>query len=221
MIHARARDKDEPLPPPRPELQSKLIALKIMLNSTAIILIVVLTLPVNSVDLTVEVSATGTDVVLATVSRLESAQIFASDNRLLRRIAFVETDDGLQPEETSIDRGGIWRVDYAQFQQTTTNASLEEKRADVAAAFPEVDWGATVWEDLSKPLWSALAARLVLFLAETSAATGEIPGASDIEGQALFWRDVYNSDGDTAEFERRVYLLIEEESKSQPQCSFV
>ena len=192
-----------------------------MLNSTAIILIVVLTLPADSVDLTVEVSATGTDVVLATVSRLESAQIFASDNRLLRRIAFVETDDGLQPEETSIDRGGIWRVDYAQFQQTTTNASLEEKRADVAAAFPEVDWGATVWEDLSKPLWSALAARLVLFLAETSAATGEIPGASDIEGQALFWRDVYNSDGDTAEFERRVYLLIEEESKSQPQCSFV
>ena len=191
-----------------------------MLNSTAFILIVVLTLPVDSVDLTVVVSATGTDVVLATVSRLESAQIFASDNRLLRRIAFVETDDGLQPEETSLDQGGIWRVDYARFQQTTTNASLAEKRADIAAAFPEVgDWGATVWEDLSKPLWSALAARLVLFLAETSAATGEIPGASDIEGQALFWRDVYNSDGDTAEFERRVYLLIEEESKAAQPSS--
>ena len=176
----------------------------------------------GSVDLTVVVSATGTDVVLATVSRLESAQIFASDNRLLRRIAFVETDDGLQPE-TSLDQGGIWRVDYARFQQTTTDASLAEKRADVAAAFPEVgDWGEALWEDLSKPLWSALAARLVLFLAETSASTGEIPGASDIEGQALFWRDVCNSDGDTAEFERMVYLLIEEESKAaQPQYSFM
>ena len=179
-----------------------------------LVLVAILTLPVDSVDLTVERFAAETDAVLATISRLESAQIFPSDNRLLRRIAFVETDDG-QMQETALEKGGIWNVDNAQFNQTTADASLGVKRTDIATAFPEVgDWGETAWEDLSKPLWSALAARLVLFLAENSSTEG-IPGASDIESQAQFWRDAYNSNGDTAKFERRVYLLIEEESKAQ------
>ena len=206
-----------------------------------IVLCVLLTLALSvagAVDLTVENFATGTDVVLATVSRLESAQIFASDNRLLRRISYVETDDGRRPpplaqfsgsgsseqdqlsplglsrtaRQSSLTYGGIWNVDSASFDRTITDEALVEKRAEVATAFPEVgDWRKVVWEDLSRPLWSALAARLVIFLAENST---EIPAASDVPGQALFWRNVYNNDGDPAEFERRVNSLIEEESKA-------
>lgn len=182
--------------------------------STFIILVMVavLGLPVESVDLTVEDFAAGTDVVMAAVSRLEYAQIFPSDSRLLRRIASVETDDGLRPP-TSLAQGGIWNVNNSLFQQTLTDDLLSEKRTEIAASFPEVGhWGEVVWEDLSKPLWSALAARLILFN------ISEIPSASDLAGQATFWKNFYNDDGDTAEFERKVQELIKEESKALAPC---
>ena len=200
--------------------------------------LVVLLIPLlEAVDLTVEPGATGTEVVHATISKLESAQIFGSDRRLLRRIAYVETEDGLNPplvppeegsgseqsslalspaesratRDTSLNYGGIWKVDRSVFQSTITDEFLAEKRAEIAGAFPEVgEWEEVVWEDLNRPLWSALAARLLLLLAENST---EIPSASDVTGQAVFWRDFYNSERDTSEFERRVSSLIEEESK--------
>ena len=181
-----------------------------MAYSAVILALLAILLPstLAVVDLTLEAGATGTDVVLATISRLESADIFPSDRRLLRRIAYVETDDG----QSSHSHGGIWSVDQALFQATKANESLAGKRADIAAAFPEVgDWEKVRWEDLAKPLWSALAARLVLCLVTSDSAT-EIPSASDVQGQALFWKEFYNSEGDVAEFERRVYLVIEEES---------
>lgn len=47
-----------------------------------------------AVDRTMEEEAVGADVVVATISKIESANAFPSDKRLLRKIAFVETADG-------------------------------------------------------------------------------------------------------------------------------
>ena len=184
------------------------------------IVALLLTLSARAIDLTIESGAFGTDVVLATISKLEAAQIFESDMRLLRRIAYVETDDGrVAPADGSSSgqdahssTSNIWNVDNINFLRTTTDMILADKRMEIAAKFPEVgEWEFVVWEDLSRPLWSALAARLVLLLAENITM---IPSTDDIAAQALFWKNYYNDDGDVAEFERRVGELEDEESKA-------
>lgn len=45
-------------------------------------------------DLTIVPEASGTDVVFATISRIQQANIFPDDQRLLRRVAYAETRDG-------------------------------------------------------------------------------------------------------------------------------
>ena len=188
-----------------------------------------------TVDLTVEEGAVGTQVVLATIAKLEAAQVFSSDKRLLRRIAYVETADGEETASSSgngedellpfgdgaasrratrqsatTGNGGIWSVNSLDFHRTKLEESLANKRGEIAAAFPEIaDWELVEWEDLNKPLWSALAARLVILLAENIT---DIPTSSDIHGQAVFWKIYYNTDGDISEFESEVATLTDAES---------
>ena len=49
----------------------------------------------QSIDLTTVPETAGIDVVFASVSRIQQANIFPDDNRLLRRVAFAETRDGI------------------------------------------------------------------------------------------------------------------------------
>ena len=49
----------------------------------------------QSIDLTTVPETSGIDVVFASVSRIQLANIFPDDNRLLRRVAFAETRDGI------------------------------------------------------------------------------------------------------------------------------
>lgn len=49
----------------------------------------------HSIDLTTISETSGIDVVFASVSRIQQANIFPDDNRLLRRVAFAETRDGI------------------------------------------------------------------------------------------------------------------------------
>ena len=51
-----------------------------------------------------------------------------------------------------------------------------------------IDWPTVRWEDLRKPLYSGLAARLKL-----SNVKVPIPLASEIEEQGQYWKDYYNS----------------------------
>ena len=60
------------------------------------------------------------------------------------------------------------------------------------------------WEDLRKPLFSALAAHLIL-----SNVTESIPLASDVAAQASYWRRYYNSAGSEARFIADVMALEE------------
>ena len=71
------------------------------------------------IDLTLQLEAAGTDVVLASIGRIEQAGIFPSDNRLLRRVAFAETRDGVDSDTFRAGyNGGIWQVDEDIFNQT-------------------------------------------------------------------------------------------------------
>ena len=55
---------------------------------------------------------------------------------------------------------------------------------------------------MKRPLYSAIAARLLLFIAPE-----RLPDASDIEGQALLWKRYYNENGSVAEFTGAAYEL--------------
>lgn len=153
----------------------------------------------SSDDILYQSNANGSAVVLLVVGRLQQSGVFGNDNELLRRIAFVETRDGTLPDTFREGyNGGIWAVDEAAFLGTKTNDAsnvrLPAKLQQIRDHF-EIDWTSVQWSDLRKPLHSAIAARLILYLAPRA-----IPPTNDLEAQAMFWVQYYNSDGDEADF---------------------
>ena len=122
----------------------------------------------QSRDLTLEPNTAGADVVRAAVAKVLSAsrnerRIFGNriNYWLLRRIAYVETRDGLDSSDENY-HGGIWRVDEEVFNNTRTNSRLQSYREAVDSVF-EIRWNSSVsWTELRKPLYSALATALNL-----------------------------------------------------------
>ena len=161
------------------------------------------------VDLTVVPGAIGADVVTATISRIEDEAIFSTDRRLLRRIAFVETRDG---ENLSMG-GGIWNVRQSDFARTMLSDQAILARISQLLQMDSnlnfATWSEVQFANLNIPLLSALAARLVIELAEMT--FEPIPTSSDIVGQATFWRLRYNPDGDVDMFREAVEQLIQNE----------
>lgn len=177
--------------------------------NTILLLHIITSKIIAGVDLTIVEGASGPDVVAATIAKIEATHIFASDKRLLHRIAYV----GMEMEEGQTgDNGGIWKVNREDFELTKQDESLDEKRSDIAAAFPEInDWGLVQWEELNKPLWSALAARLVVLQAVLNNST-EIPAPSDSSRQAAFWNTFYNEHGNVSLFQGLVEQLQNQNS---------
>ena len=93
-------------------------------------------------------------------------------------------------------KGGIWAVREDIFTRTQIGRDplLVRKREQIMLIF-SINWKAVRWSELSKPLYSALAAQLVLFNAQDN-----IPSDSDVVAQAHFWRDNYNADGVIQDF---------------------
>ena len=119
-------------------------------------------------DATVVAEAKGSAVVEATVQKIallnQNSPSLRLDNRFIRRIAWVETDDGMAPLTYSNPdyHGGIWRVDRFIFDITFSMYNLVEY-SDVFEAIENtfgINWIQTAWEDCRKPLYSAIAARL-------------------------------------------------------------
>lgn len=140
-------------------------------------------------DRTIEVGASGTDVVLATISRLRLANVFTDDNRLLRRVAYVESRDGLDSDTFRPGYfGGIWQVDEVNFnrtQDTATHPYLAESGGIFENLLSELglDWTAARWRDLEIPLISAVAARIFFEIADE-----DIPDIGDVAAQGEFWK---------------------------------
>ena len=179
-----------------------------------LLLLCALLVSCNAVDETLTAGASGSAVVHAVVRRIEDSNIFPSDNRLLRRIAYVESKDGTDSGTyRSGYHGGIWQVDEVGFnntQDTTSHPTLATKLDKIQETFA-INWRGAEWEDLRKPLYSGLAARLFL-----SNIPDNIPVASDIRAQGQYWKDHYNT-GDGAgtvdKFVEDIKALMKEESK--------
>ena len=77
------------------------------------------------------------------------------------------------------------QVDEIGYRETVIQQGLK-KYWDQIKAKLRIDWTETEWEDLEKPLYSGLAARL--FLARLSA-----PIPSDLPSQAQYWKTYYNT----------------------------
>ena len=141
-----------------------------------------------AVDTTIEENTSGKDVVIASINKIQTAQIFDKDEGMLRRIAYTETKDGTDADTYSTDgyHGGIWRLSEEKF--------LTTKRVDMVildkirqSSELGINWTATEWRDLRKPLWSALAARLYLTRLTT------IPLSVNHDEQANYWFTQYHT----------------------------
>ena len=152
----------------------------------------------------IEPGANGTSVVLLTVAHLQQTTVFADDNGMLRRIAYAETRDWTREGDN------IWQVSEDALLQTqvSDHPTLTVKHSLIFREL-EIDWVSVEWPQLEKPLYSAIAARLVLFLAPE-----RLPDASDIEGQALFWKRYYSPNGSVEEFSGAAHEL-------EGKCSLV
>lgn len=129
----------------------------------------------------------GEDVVNEVVNQVQD--IFGNDKDYLARVACAESNNGLDAN-TYRDGyyGGIWQVDEIGFRSTQDVASHPglsskyERIEDVTG----ISWPEVSWEDLQKPLYSGLAARL-----HTSNVPEPIP--VDVREQAEYWKEHYNT----------------------------
>ena len=145
----------------------------------------------KAVDTTLHDGATGSDVVQAVIAKLDASRIaFRDDHRLLRRLAFVETADGA--DSGSSTTRGLWGLDKDKLDLVLSATELAELRIVIEAVF-RIDWGAVTVQDLRKPFYAGLVARLYLQYLEVSG-RAVIPLAGDIVGQASFWLAYYHTD---------------------------
>ena len=157
-----------------------------------IIIIRLLNVSKAQTDMTRVSEASGTNVVSATVALIQQSGIFPYDNRIIRRLAYVESRDGEDPETfRSGYNGGIWQVDERVFQKTLNLVQYEQlvEIYEHVNKFFSIWWHSVEWVQLRIPLYSALAARMFIFLADD-----DIPDAGDVMKQAFFWKNsTYNS----------------------------
>lgn len=145
-----------------------------------------------AVDMTIEEKAHGTEVVLATVALVQESCIFDDDALMLRRIAHVETTDGEDPhtfERNGNDYyGGIWQIEEVTFDEIKNHQVTIDKYLQILDHFG-IDWYQTKYEDLWKPLYCALAARLWMDIKLLEYPDTSIP--RDVNDQGDFWANYY------------------------------
>ncbi|KAI1286270.1 hypothetical protein HDE_11138 [Halotydeus destructor] len=180
----------------------------LIVNIAQIVGLVGLISPIWAVtDLTLVAGSSGRDVVEATLAKIQRANIFSDDKRYLRRLAFVETQDGDSPSTYSGHNGGIWCIDEDRLLTTrdTSRSTMMGYHEKILSSFG-IDWSTVKMADLDTPLISALAARLRL--AEIQA---NIP--SELNGQAQYWKE-HNGRGPVDRF----LAAIDQLERSEPSC---
>ena len=159
----------------------------------------------QNVDRTINPEGSGANIVEAVIAKIRQAGIFAEDNSLLRRIAYVESRDGTDPKTYRTGYfGGMWQVNGIDFQKTKDTATypaLVSKYEQIEQNF-NINWPNVPWYDLRIPLYSGLAAYLLL-----STIQQPIPFASEIDLQANYWKLYYNNAGTVQLFIENVRAL--------------
>ncbi|XP_067668029.1 uncharacterized protein [Haliotis asinina] len=156
------------------------------MSPLASVLMLVVLAAVEGADLTITEDTAGQEVVEAVIDRIRAQCIFTDDRFLLRRLAFVESQDGEAAETYSVGYdGGIWKVDYDMFVKTSACAQPIRNTCALIKSSFGIDWTRVRWNDLRKPLYSGLGA--VLFILSQNLPV--LP--ADTVSQAQFWSSVY------------------------------
>lgn len=189
----------------------------------------------SAVDRTREDRATGADIVQAVVDVIRSNCIYPNDRLFLRRLAYVESQDGLDINTFRPNfYGGIWQVckllnktlkifnlinnklflislKYKSFFtnlqvtesdfDSTKNDYLLRKQYSLIQEKLNIDWSNVSWTDLTTPLYSGLAASLVL----KRRFGDDTPGV--LERQAEIWRTYYHPEKTSSHFVNQVQQL--------------
>lgn len=161
-------------------------------------------------DQTIQPGASGAAVVEAVSDRIVTSCIFNDDKLFTRRLAFVESHDGNDLDTFRPGYyGGIWQVDEGMFNETRSAAAISYLQTNlnkIRASFG-IEWLTVKWEDLTKPLYSALAARLYL---QYRSRNLSIPRS--IDDQADYWVRYYRLQSSRNEF-------IAEANRLEQGCS--
>ena len=132
----------------------------------------------------------GISVVREVVAMVQDIFPDLDDKGIMIRIACAESNFGNHPTTYRKGyHGGIWQVDpsgFAATQDLVSHPKLKTKYKMIQEA-TDISWESVVWEDLRKPLYSGIAARLILLNK-----TELIP--SHLEGQAGYWKEHYNTE---------------------------
>lgn len=126
-------------------------------------------------DKTLVPGAKGADVVRAVISKIEASSRFinfdaaSTSSSFMRAMAYVETRDGTTADP---NRGGIWNVAEDLFRRTQTdddpmlNEIITQLNQDDRQNnyIRPVDWRNLTYNNLSTPLYSGLAVRLLIQL---------------------------------------------------------
>ena len=147
-------------------------------------------------DKTVEDRAVGKDVVCAVINNIDDSGIFPDDNGILRRIAWIESKFGNDHATFRHEYyGGIWQIDAGKdgaFTEITKNAKNHTQLNNVIIPKLNAKFGINItnvkYEELLKPLYSGLFARIRLYITRDA-----IPENYDLIGQANYWKTKYNS----------------------------
>ncbi|KAH3785095.1 uncharacterized protein LOC127840958 isoform X2 [Dreissena polymorpha] len=141
----------------------------------------------GATDLTRQPNAYGPEVVEAVVNIIRESCLFADDRRFLRRLAYVESQDGTAPRTfQSGNYGGIWQVDEREFNETLHQPSLANKYQIIRNVMG-IDWPSVTWQELRKPLYSGIAAALFTILK-----TGSTGVSWKSEEQGIFWSNNFH-----------------------------
>lgn len=112
-----------------------------------------------------------------------SKPIFMDDHHFIQRVAMVENSLNRTSKE-----GGLWNVDECAFKDTQNkrreNKQLAALHKMVRRTFG-VTWSKVRYSDLRRPLYSVLAARIVLEMTERSLPRG-------LRNQARLWLETYH-----------------------------
>ncbi|XP_025091098.1 uncharacterized protein LOC112562217 isoform X1 [Pomacea canaliculata] len=151
-----------------------------------VLAVTVITPATAEVDSTRVPETKGSDVVDAVVDLIRSNCIFSEDRLFLRRLASVESGDGLDPKtyRAGYD-GGIWQVDRQMFNTTIRCTGIQSYCNIISQPPFNITWTRVAYSDLRKPLYSGLAAALYLSQTHNSI----FP--ADVESQAAIWSTYY------------------------------
>ncbi|CAF1093194.1 unnamed protein product [Didymodactylos carnosus] len=140
-----------------------------------------------SEDHTLTPKKVGTDVVEAVVDKIQSACFFDDDKGFLRRLALVDTNDGLNVS-SSEPATGPWRITQQMLEQTIHKPPpiVERLTVKINSIFG-FWWKHTTMAMLEKPFYSGLAMRLYLEVLKTKLKIDKKSYPTTIAEQAAVW----------------------------------